>query len=222
MSPEDAIAFGPCPPLEYLDEQPVATVRQGLHLAAESRHDGRAAFLRKYLYERTSVRFTCSCCGESWTEPPPLRATIWECPHCGRPVDTALAARRGSRTRRIVGALAGLVLTLGLASAPEPAAADEWTRGDTVRQLLFTTALAADWRQSREIARDPERNDYNPFLRDQDTARVDQYFAACALGHYLVARALPRPWREGWQLTWFVVELGTVHHNVRAGVRLQW
>ncbi len=51
---------------------------------------------------------------------------------------------------------------------------------------------------------------------------MDRYFVGCLVGHYLVARALPRPYRTWWQSVWIGLEGGQVAANYRVGITLEF
>jgi hypothetical protein len=80
--------------------------------------------------------------------------------------------------------------------------------------------LAADWLQTREISRNPDRfYETNPVLgRHPSLSAVNAYFAAGLLAHTAVAMALPPPWRGPWQYLTFAFEAGVVAHNASLGI----
>lgn len=111
--------------------------------------------------------------------------------------------------------LVGALLSVG--------ATADWTQGDTARQLALTTLLILDWGQTRDIATNPRFHELNPLLgRNPSTGRVDNYFAATTVGHYLVSRALPPEYRRVWQYLWIGSQTATVHWNYQMGVRVRF
>jgi hypothetical protein len=105
--------------------------------------------------------------------------------------------------------------------APAAASAEDWTARDTALEVVYAVAQAADWRQTLDIA--AAGREINPVLGPHPSAGVvHTYFASTLVAHALVARALPRPWREGWQAAWIVIETGYVARNVSLGWRIQF
>lgn len=114
-----------------------------------------------------------------------------------------------------------LLLLLPLAARAETLLGDRWTQADTLREGAFLALLWADWRQTREIVARPETYwEINPVLGRHPTAgRVDNYFAAAAFGHVLVALALPPPYRAAFQWVTVGWEADVVYRNYRIGLR---
>jgi hypothetical protein len=117
--------------------------------------------------------------------------------------------------------LAVAVGVLVALAAPVRALPDEWTARNTALELTYAVAHAADWRQTLDIA--AAGRETNPILGPRPAAHVvHAYFASALVAHALVARMLPRGWREGWQAAWIVVETGYVARNLSLGWRLQF
>lgn len=132
-----------------------------------------------------------------------------------------------------------LIMASGLARA-DGLNLDPWTNEDTYRQTAVTTLLIVDGAQTRWMVRNPnqsncanslngrpcnetkqQRAESNPILGDHPSiGRVNNFIAASILGHAVIAYALPRGWREGWQYVWIVVEAGAVYHNRSVGVKM--
>lgn len=126
--------------------------------------------------------------------------------------------------------------SVAFASGPEPAPLSEnlsfsikpskntmaWTRADTLREGAFMAILAADYLQTRQISDHPERwIETNPLLGEHpDQRRVATHFALAAAGHYLIARALPAHYRELWQITTTMVQVGFVANNLSLGIKV--
>lgn len=111
----------------------------------------------------------------------------------------------------MLGAIAGLML----AAAP-------WTKADTAFEVTGAALHIADWGQTVWIARHPRlQSETNPVLgKHPTTARVHAYFAVTLVGHALIARALPRPYRTAWQAVWIGVEAMHVETNRAMGIRI--
>lgn len=113
-------------------------------------------------------------------------------------------------------------ISLLLLLLPFPVSAGDWTKADTVRQWAFTSVLAVDWLQTRQSV----NNGYvesNPILGSAPPQeRVDAYFAATALGHYMIARWLSPEARKAWQYVWIGVEANSVGRNYSIGVRISF
>lgn len=111
--------------------------------------------------------------------------------------------------------------------------ADNWTWEDTAWQGAFVAVLAADWAQTRYIAKHADEfHETNPILgKHPSTSQVDAYIAGCVLGHTLISLALPpkaeifgytiNP-RRIWQCIWIGVEAGYVIHNVSIGIKIRF
>lgn len=102
-------------------------------------------------------------------------------------------------------------------------ATDEWTRKDTAYQGAFLTLMAADYLQTKEIARNPRYHESNPILgRNPSQNDVDIYFLATTLLHTSIAYYLPKEYRRIWQCFWIGIETGCVRHNINAGIRIHF
>ena len=101
-----------------------------------------------------------------------------------------------------------------------------WTTADTALQLTFVAVDTVDWMQTSRFLRDPALSylhEGNPILGVKPSRlKLDAYFAAHMAADWLVAAALPRPYREIWQSGSIALELVVVRHNVTmmAGVKL--
>ena len=108
--------------------------------------------------------------------------------------------------------LGALLFAAGQASA--------WTETDTARQVAYSALHVADWMQTRQIARQPDRfHETNPILgRHPSLGRVDAYMAGTLVLHAAVAYALPSPWRSWWQHVGIAVETGAAAGNAAIGL----
>jgi len=103
-------------------------------------------------------------------------------------------------------------------------AADSWTDGDTNREYAYLALHTADWLQTRQISKHPERwGESNLILgKHPSTRNVDVYFALAGLAHYEVAKLLPTEWRKAFQYLSIGIEAGYVAHNLAFGVRAKF
>ena len=120
--------------------------------------------------------------------------------------------------------LTGLLLTLALCT-PQAYAGD-WSRADTQRQIIYTALHVADWRQTRQIARQCGSGEYrelNPVLGPcPSLSRVDNYFLATGLAHYALAYLMPAPQRRYWQTATITLQVAAVGNNAAVGLRIKW
>jgi len=112
--------------------------------------------------------------------------------------------------------LAAVVVVSGCAHS------DEWTRRDTALQLTYTGAVILDAVQTAEIQDHPdlyEAGMARHFLGSQPSTRDTWlYFSSVAIGHYLIARALPAKWRPYWQGSTILLAVDTVIDNCDVGL----
>jgi hypothetical protein len=133
----------------------------------------------------------------------------------------------------------------GCTGCGEQAKADEWTVADTAWETGFTIAAIGDWIQTDHIADCP---DNQPSTRacplgyreihiqriigeHPSRAAVNEYFTAVIIGHIFASNLLPVEYkifnwslnpRRIWQITTFSFEADQVHHNLRAGVKIEF
>ena len=83
----------------------------------------------------------------------------------------------------------------------------------------FTTLLVLDTLQTHNISHVPTYQEENPLLgHHPSNAAVNRYMIGCAIGHYLISRALPAEDRPYWQWLTLGVEGSIVAHNFYIGV----
>lgn len=100
-------------------------------------------------------------------------------------------------------------------------AAEDWTTGDTIAQVVTMGLIAIDWRQSRQIARNPDRYaESNPVLGEHPSmGRVNTYFALFEIGHLWLARTVPHGvGRDAVQYAFGGAELVAVVGNHSVGL----
>ncbi len=120
-----------------------------------------------------------------------------------------------------------LIALIMLIHSSTAAAGDKtsWTAQDTTLQLVYTAVNAADWAQTRYIARNPRTffEQGNLFIgHHPDMGRVDSWFAMTTLAHAAVSWLLPRPYRSFWQSFWIGYEANAVGYNYRVGVAMRF
>lgn len=121
--------------------------------------------------------------------------------------------------RKVIG---GLLIAAGLVGGGQVQA--QWRGQDIQRQVAITVLLAADWAQTRQIARNPQRwEELNPLLGSHPSeVRVRNYFLAVAAASAMLTVALPEEWRESAQLGQVKLEGLTVLRNRQIGLRFSF
>jgi hypothetical protein len=92
---------------------------------------------------------------------------------------------------------------------------------DLALELVFQTALYADYRQTRRIAENPTIwFETNPLLGVCPTVpHVRNYMLIAGAAHWAISELLPQgPYRTAWQGVSLAVEMGTIQSNVRLGL----
>jgi len=101
---------------------------------------------------------------------------------------------------------------------------DRWSEREWGRETAWQVLHAVDWRQTRYIAKHPDRYyESNPVLgKHPSTAEVDVYFLAGALLHPLITDLLPGEYRFYWQ--WITIGISgiCVGNNYLVGIRMDW
>ena len=101
--------------------------------------------------------------------------------------------------------------------------ADEWTTEDTRRELVYAALVAADWRQTQDIAHHPNIDEGNEFLGEHPTnGQINRYFLTSTTLQLAIAYSLPSDWRRTWQSVGIGFELAFVLNNRAVGLRLNF
>jgi hypothetical protein len=103
-------------------------------------------------------------------------------------------------------------------------AEDDWTTTDSTIEATVQTSIAIDWLTTLG-PRCAGCYESNPVLgRNPSDLTVSTYMATMMIGHYLIARLLPQPWRRIWQGVVLGVEAVAVTNNlvVGGGMRSRW
>jgi hypothetical protein len=96
---------------------------------------------------------------------------------------------------------------------------ENWTRGDTYREVAWGAIHAVDWAQTRQIAQNPEYHETNPILGSHPSVgSVDLYMASALVIHPVISAVLPKPYRDVWQYLSIGVSGACVINNVSIGV----
>jgi len=107
---------------------------------------------------------------------------------------------------------------------PITSLAEEWTKADSQRETVYLVLHAADWLQTRNIARDPVRwHEYNPIIGKHPTiGRVNNYFALSTIAHISIVDALPKEYRKAFQYFTIGFKGKLVYHNFHVGISAQF
>lgn len=100
---------------------------------------------------------------------------------------------------------------------------DEWTRGDTVRQVMLYTVMTADAYSTTNIQYDPHVREIGPLARQvlgaqPSTSDTWQYFITAGLVHYAVVRSLPAQWRPWYQGAFIAGHTAYIINNAKLGL----
>ena len=112
---------------------------------------------------------------------------------------------------------------------------EDWTAGDTARQIAVTALMIVDWGQTRYIVKNPcgpyehcvnpleERGPARYFIGNHPSlGQVNVYFAASVVLNAGIAYALPRGWRDAWQYLSAGRELYFTIDNHSAGIEMSF
>lgn len=112
------------------------------------------------------------------------------------------------------------IMTLSLLTPSSSYSFGSWNQETTARELCFLFSLSTDWKQTLEIAKNPDKfSEANPILGEHpDESKVHTYFAACALTHAFVAYMLPPEYSKIWQVTWIGIQSSVTDSNRDNGI----
>ncbi|MFA5340251.1 MAG: hypothetical protein WC332_00595 [Clostridia bacterium] len=133
--------------------------------------------------------------------------------------------------------IVALILLLAVPVQADYKFAENWTWKDTAYEGVFLTIIGVDYLQTRTQAKNNwyiDGHQYRescPLMPEHpNTNEVDTHFAICAIGHTVIALALPpeakifdhkvNP-RRIWQMIWIGVEAGYAVNNYSVGVRIE-
>ena len=109
----------------------------------------------------------------------------------------------------------------GCASVPF----EGWTKADTARQVAYTALHIADWGQTVDISRNPDKY-YEAGLaglvigEHPSESQVHTYMATTLLIQTAIPAMLAPEYRKWWQYVWISAECVTVAHNLSIGLRV--
>lgn len=108
--------------------------------------------------------------------------------------------------------------------APHVKAGDEWTADQRTQASVLAGLLIADWAQTRQISRHPNRwSEQNPVIGSHpSTRRVDTYFISSIAIGYLLLDAMPSEYRNAAINAGIVLEAGVVGHNLNLGLGINF
>ncbi len=102
---------------------------------------------------------------------------------------------------------------------------DAWTGMDEAFEVAFVAVAYVDWRQTRAFTQKQYWDGYyeaNPILgKHPSPTTINQTFFCGIVGHYVVARMLPKKWRNVFQYVTLGLESGAVGHNFQVGIKMK-
>ena len=125
----------------------------------------------------------------------------------------------------VLGAAAVAALTFSTHAAAQVFADNApWTAEHKTLAVTTGALLAADWLQTRQIAKNPDKfHEYNPILGEHPSqGKVNLYFLAAAGGLLLLADFLPADYRTGLMYGIVVVQAAAVANNLHEGISIRW
>ena len=100
---------------------------------------------------------------------------------------------------------------------------DEWTKEDKVLQGINLTLHTIDWLQTKEIARNDEYKEENPWLGEYPTVHeVDRYMLTAGIAKVLITHILPQEYRKYMLMFWIGSTSMAVIHNYSIGIRIRF
>jgi len=130
--------------------------------------------------------------------------------------------------RPLIEYLAAIIVTILLLGLSECVTADDWTRADTTRQIVYTALLAADAATTIDIGNHPEVEESVSLTRhilgaNPEPLETAAYFSVLGLANYAIARQLPAgKWRSGFQTLSAITSGQYVVNNWKLGLRPAW
>lgn len=127
--------------------------------------------------------------------------------------------------RRLQHAHRCLIAALAAAFALPATAADPWAAQDRALFAVNTALVAADWSQTRYIARHPNlyREDSAWFIGPHPTVgQVDAYFVGTLAINFAVVDLLPEKWRTVYQGFFMVHRAQFVLSNHAVGIEMRF
>ena len=125
----------------------------------------------------------------------------------------------------VLGAAAVAALTFSTHAAAQVFADNApWTAEHKTLAVTTGALLAADWLQTRQIAKNPDKfHEYNPILGEHPSqGKVNLYFLAVTGGLLLIADFLPTEWRTPTLYAVSAVQAVAVSNNLSHGISIRW
>ena len=103
-------------------------------------------------------------------------------------------------------------------------ARDPWEGSDYMLAGAALAALAVDWGQTRNVAKNPQRfAETNPILGPSPSVgKVDAYFVGAMIGTVALAHLMPRDYRRLFLTGTLTVELAAIEQNRSIGVKVEF
>lgn len=97
----------------------------------------------------------------------------------------------------------------------------DWDKGDTDKLLFNTVLIVVDWQQTRQIALNPGKWEETNFIlgRNPSVGKVDTYMLASIGVNYLIAKNMPKKWRDKYQLYICLTRSKAIVTNYSIGIR---
>lgn len=119
-----------------------------------------------------------------------------------------------------------LVLIFLLILIPYPVQAyqfcEDWTKTDTVFEVVYGALTTIDWGQTRSDVSDKYR-EMNPILGNRPLRReIDTLIPLGIVAHGLISMALPPKYRRYWQVIFIGGEIAAVWNNYNVGLRIDF
>lgn len=111
-----------------------------------------------------------------------------------------------------------------LLAAQTAHASDPWRTQDVVLEGLYQTALIADWKQTRLIAKNPahyrEGTSSGLFGSYPSVSDVNRLFVVGSLLHVATVHWLPAEYRTAFQSVGVTMEMYCIRRNLRIGLNV--
>lgn len=122
------------------------------------------------------------------------------------------------KTGRLICTLLALTITSGCATTAK------WDAGDKALGGALVAVNVIDWKQTRQIARNPDRwYEKNPTMRRHpSTSDVDTHFLAVVASELLIADLLDHPARKWFLGANAAIEFYYVRQNAKLGISISW
>lgn len=125
----------------------------------------------------------------------------------------------------VLGAASIAALTLATPATAQVFADNApWTQEHKALASTAGAMLAADWLQTRQVAKNPDQfHEYNPILGEHPSqGKVNLYFLAAAGGLLLLADFLPSEYRTGLLYGVIAVQAVAITNNLQEGISIRW